>query len=371
MIYKDVPVEENRGQWTNDRPPDPLGRMIEPKPRDWKYLQEMTYVGVDSAFDRGFPNLGEATDMLRRIPEVGATRPRHRRAHRFVASGLYDGIQSFADLEDRIAALPTQQDRGDAFEVFAEAYLATQKIVGSEAVWPIDQVPIEVLKACALPLKDMGADGVYKTYGGEYNAYQSKFRTGRSRVGWDELSTFMGLTEQVGERVLFTNCDDLSEVMDARSCFFCIRGTDLERLTKSDLEAIANWLQGAAFTAKRKDPKPHQTQALEDLLAGLNKHNRVTAVMACGTGKTLVALWLAERMKAKRILVLLPSLQLIPQTLHEWLKETSWKQPSFIAVCSDPTVTSKVKDAIIVYQQDLDFPLTDARKVRGRVSHTT
>jgi hypothetical protein len=48
-------------------------------------------------------------------------------------------------LKARIAALPTERDRGDAFEVFAEAYLATQKIVGAEEVWPADQVPIAVL----------------------------------------------------------------------------------------------------------------------------------------------------------------------------------------------------------------------------------
>ena len=185
--------------------------------------------------------------------------------------GLFTGLESFADLEARIAALPTQQDRGDAFEVFAEAYLATQKLVGAEEVWPADQVPIAVLQACCLPIKDMGADGVYKTWAGQYNAYQSKFRTGRPALTWQELSTFMGLTDQVGERVLFTNCDDLPAVMDARSGFFCIRGTDLERLTKDDLEAIADWLRGAAFTPKRKEPRPHQSEALEAILAGLER----------------------------------------------------------------------------------------------------
>ena len=52
--------------------------------------------------------------------------------------------------------MPTQQDRGDAFEVFAEAYLATQKLVGAEEVWPADQVPIAVLQTCRLPIQDMG-----------------------------------------------------------------------------------------------------------------------------------------------------------------------------------------------------------------------
>jgi predicted helicase len=266
------------------------------------------------------------------------TRPKHPRTSYFVASGLFDGLNGLSELEARVAALPT----------------------------------ITVLQTCRLPLKDMGADGVYKTSAGQYNAYQSKFRTGRPTLGWEELSTFMGLTDQVGERVLFTNCDDLSPVMDDRSGFFCVRGNDLERLTNDDLQAIANWLHGATFTPKRKEKKEHQEQALEAILAGLHEHDRVTAVMACATGKTLVALWLAERMKTKRILVLVPSLALIRQTLHEWLRETKWERPRFIAVCSDPTVAKGVEDALIVHQRDLDFPVTtDVGEVRGFLATTS
>ena len=91
----------------------------------------------------------------------------------------------------------------------------------------------------------------------------------------------------------------------------------------------------------------------------MDEHDRVTAVMACATGKTLVALWLAERMNAKRILVLVPSLALIRQTLHEWLKETTWEQPRFIAVCSDPTVRRGVEDALIVHQTRSGLPGDD------------
>src|SRR5439155_2486902 len=96
-------------------------------------------------------------------------------------------------------------------------------------------------------------------------------------------------------------------------------------------------------------------------------HDRVTAVMACATGKTLVALWMAEQIKAKRILVLIPSLALVRPTLHEWMKETAWERPRFIAVCSDPTVVKGVEeeDALVVHQRDLDFPVTtDMSEVR-------
>ncbi|MGA8435571.1 MAG: hypothetical protein WB713_12420 [Methyloceanibacter sp.] len=124
--------------------------------------------------------------------------PKHPRARYFVTRQLFEDLDGFADLEARISQLPVG-DRGDAFEVFAEAYLATQKLVGAEEVWPADQVPISVLQTCCLPIQDMGADGVYKTWAGQYNAYQSKFRTGRPALTWQELSTFMGLTDQVGE----------------------------------------------------------------------------------------------------------------------------------------------------------------------------
>jgi hypothetical protein len=37
------------------------------------------------------------------MPQTNAARPKHRRTHYFVASGLFDGLESFADLEVRSA----------------------------------------------------------------------------------------------------------------------------------------------------------------------------------------------------------------------------------------------------------------------------
>ena len=99
------------------------------------------------------------------MPQTNTARPKHPRTGYFVARRLFDGLDGFADLEARIAALPREQDRGDAFEVFAEAYLATQKLVGAEEVWPADQVPIAVLQSlspahqghgCGRRLQDVG-----------------------------------------------------------------------------------------------------------------------------------------------------------------------------------------------------------------------
>ena len=66
------------------------------------------------------------------MPGTNTACPKHPRTGYFVGRGLFEGLGGFVDLEARIAELPVG-DLGDAFEVFAEAYLATQKLVGAEA----------------------------------------------------------------------------------------------------------------------------------------------------------------------------------------------------------------------------------------------
>ena len=158
--------------------------------------------------------------------------------------------------------------------------------------------------------------------------------------------------------MLFTNSSEVLEVVTDRRDVFCIRGADLDRLSADDVAAIDTWLRGGVIKRRLWEPKPHQGEALTAILAGLQDHDRVTTVMACGTGKTLTALWLAERREPKRVIVLLPSLSLVRQTLHEWLKQTRWQSPRFLAACSDPTVTSGTEDMMVVHQADLDFPVT-------------
>ena len=321
---------------------------------------------------------------------------RHPKATFFVQRQLFSGMTSFAELEQKIAALPDEQSRGAAFEVFAEAYLATQRKYDAAQVWPHGSVPLDILKNLGLTQQDQGVDGVLQTLLGQFNAYQVKFRTGRPALTWRELSTFIGLADSphIHSRVLLTNCDELPAVLNDRQGFFCIRGSDLDRLEAGDFRAIEAWLADAAFIAPKKSPQPHQAEALDALLPALQTHDRVSAIMACGTGKTLVALWVAENvaiavaasvpasqwlvnpartgssgasppMLVDKIFVLLPSLALLRQTLHEWLRETRLPSLAYLCVCSDPTVKEGI-DALTTQQSDLDFQVsTDAASVRS------
>jgi uncharacterized small protein (DUF1192 family) len=103
----------------------------------------------------------------------------HPKAGSFVRQNLFAGVTSFTELETRIAALPDEPSRGHAFEVFAEAYLATQRKHDAAKVWPLASVPTHTLRTLGLAVQDYGVDGLFQTLLGHFNAYHVKFRTGR------------------------------------------------------------------------------------------------------------------------------------------------------------------------------------------------
>lgn len=88
---------------------------------------------------------------------------------------------------------------------------------------------------------------------------------------------------------------------------------------------------------------PHQKEAVNALTAAFDRSERATAVLACGTGKTRISAAsvqvLGARSNVKRVLVVVPFLELITQTLREWrtvLGDTG--MGDVVAVCSDKDV---------------------------------
>ena len=67
--------------------------------------------------------------MFEQVPQpskaYSENTPRHPKAGNIQSLGLTAGVQSFTEFETRVASLPSEQARGAAFEVFAEACLAT------------------------------------------------------------------------------------------------------------------------------------------------------------------------------------------------------------------------------------------------------
>src|SRR5215471_8121036 len=269
---------------------------------------------------------------------------KHANAGLLIQRGLYDNLHSFAELEQRISALGDENSKavGDAFEVFVEGYLATHQKLQTEAIWLVGQVPQGIRQQMNLPSDAKGIDGVFRTRTGSLVPYQVKFRSQRAYLAYTEIAPFLGLTERATDRIVFTNANELANDVKNRDAMRTVRGIDFDDLTEDDFTAISCWLREQPVPTSKLVPRPDQSEALTRISETLSKSDRAHVVMACGTGKTLVALWAAEALEPKTVLVLLPSLTLLQQTLDEWSRHNGWGRDfTYLCVCSDPTVTHK------------------------------
>jgi superfamily II DNA or RNA helicase len=300
----------------------------------------------------------------------------HSNAGLLIRRGLYDSLHSFAELEQRISALGDENSKvvGDAFEVFVEAYLATHQKLQAEVVWLVGRVPQGVRQQLNLPNDAKGIDGVFRTRTGVLVPYQVKFRSRRKYLTYTQIAPFLGLTERATDRIVFTNSNELAEDVKNRDAMRTVRGIDFDDLTIDDLRAISAWLRQQPLEIKKLDPREDQNEALAKIAATLAKSDRAHIVMACGTGKTFVGLWAAEALKPKTVLVLLPSLILLQQTLDKWSRHNNWgKDFTYLCVCSDPTVAAPDEnDPVRLDATDLEFRVdTNPDEVRRFIERDT
>lgn len=95
----------------------------------------------------------------------------------------------------------------------------------------------------------------------------------------------------------------------------------------------------SVVTGSEVRPRPHQERALADLASTFERFDRAQVIMACGTGKTLVACWAADRQQSGLTLVVVPSLSLVAQTLRAW-RQALGSAFSALVICSDPTTAA-------------------------------
>ena len=74
---------------------------------------------------------------------------------------IIEGISSWSDLEARIAGLPTEMDRGNAFEEFCHAFFIIDPVFQFKEVYRQKEIPPSILARLGYPgVKDIGIDGV-------------------------------------------------------------------------------------------------------------------------------------------------------------------------------------------------------------------
>ena len=107
------------------------------------------------------------------------------------------------------------------------------------------------------------------------------------------------------------------------------------------------------------DLRPHQEEAVSAIESAWADHDRCKAIMACGTGKTLMSLRLVEDWMqggAGTVLFCAPSISLVGQSMREWMGQS--RVPlSPLVVCSD-SKSSRLEDAIPMTLADFEYPAT-------------
>jgi superfamily II DNA or RNA helicase len=270
--------------------------------------------------------------------------------------------------------------KGDIFDRLTQLYLQTSPIykIKLKNVWLREEVPSIVKRKINFPDGDFGIDQVAETFDGEYWSIQSKFRSHTdSALTYGELSTFSTLS--------FVHCNDIKLGIVSHTSMLPIRNRKklgnvselgLEKWSTIDQEiwdAIRSLAKGKTKSLERRKKRKHQIVALKkvkDYFSNVeNKRGKI--IMPCGSGKSLIGFWAAETLDAKSVLIAVPSLHLIGQTIKDWAREFLAKGeiPDWLVVCDNKKIDELNKDEFVgeVYELGID-PSTKTENIKKFIS---
>lgn len=276
---------------------------------------------------------------------------------------------SFDGLVQQINKLAeTQRDRGTYFEYLARAYFQNEPTYQNEFknIWLLADVPAKH----DIPKTDIGVDLVAETFTGELVAIQAKFYDRAiQKSNIDSFLSELG-KDYYKSGIIVASTDkwgkNAEKALADRS--------DVVRIGLSDLRnSRINWDKFSferpdEVTVKaKKKPRYYQKEVIEKALTYFKENDRGQLIMAPGTGKTFTSLKVAEAMAKESdkeqyvVLYLVPSIQLLTQTLRGWNNDTDMTMSS-MAVTSDRNASrSSVKQDesnIQIKASDIGYPAT-------------
>ena len=262
---------------------------------------------------------------------------------------------AFADLFNQLDA--DDRVKGKQFEHICKWFLTNDPVYKHELrrVWLWDEWPgrwgidagidlvAEDRNGHLWAIQAKAYDPAYRVTKRDVNKFLAE--SGREVFTYRMLIATTNLIDRIGERTI--------QDQEKRVTFFRL----------NDLQAAnVDWPrspQDLRPTRPRKPARPrkHQREAIGKVLKGFESAERGQLIMACGTGKTLTALFINEELGAVRTLVLVPSLSLLKQTLNVWRANCTSEFAS-LPVCSDDTVAQTDDDVALAHTSDLGVPVT-------------
>lgn len=258
-----------------------------------------------------------------------------------------------------------QRDKGTLFEKIAQIYFKnepTYKNLFSD-VWLLNEVPEEY----AIPKKDTGVDLVARNEAtGELTAIQAKFYD--NKIYKRHIDSFLAELGKsyYSDGIIVYSLDSLSsnadEAINQLSKPVAQIGLSDLRNSQVDWESFIPSRPNEVKVKNVKKTRPYQNEAIDLTIDYFKENDRGQLIMAPGTGKTFTSLKLVEKMAKQtnkatfNVLYLVPSIQLLSQTLIGWNNDTELSMHSF-AVTSDRNA-SKKKNADELSAKDIGFPAT-------------
>ncbi|MGO4955529.1 type ISP restriction/modification enzyme [Ligilactobacillus ruminis] len=277
-------------------------------------------------------------------------------------------MATFNELVNQIDEnIEQQRDRGTAFEKLAVAYLENEPAFKNKYsdVWMLNEVPEEY----HISKQDTGVDIVARDRAtGKLTAVQAKYY--RSKITKKNIDSFLAEVgkDYYSDGIIVTSTNDWNK--NAKNA--------TEYLTKEISVVGLSQLQNANFdwqlfdfnsrnnlTMKPKKLRDYQKEAIKKSLDYFKTNRRGKLVMAPGTGKTFTSLKIAEALFNEKggnnynVLYLVPSIQLLSQTLFNWNSDKSneIEMVSF-SVVSDKKATKKKQGEDDLSARDVGFPAT-------------
>ena len=225
------------------------------------------------------------------------------------------------------------------------------------ADWP------ERVEETGLDGRDIGIDLVARLTDGSWVAIQCKCYDPDARVGKPDIDSFLAITQLAGPsgrrvfsmRWIVATCPwTKTAELQIASMTPPVRRIDF--LRHAD-DPVAEEVTQRPL----RKPWPLQAEAIEDVLAGLQNHDRGRLIMACGTGKTFTSLRIAEHIVSDggRILFLAPSIALVSQARREWLRHTA-RDLDCRVVCSDSTAGGRGESGNDIGLSELECDVTSS-----------
>jgi len=262
---------------------------------------------------------------------------------------------------------------GDLFERLTQLYLQTHPTYRSKIknVWWCNngELPEEVRKKLNLPETDEGIDLLCETYSGEYWSVQSKYQTNSDRpLNYKKLSTFLSLSFVTAKGISTGLVVHTSTKKVKKSH---LMGNTVELglqhwldITDGQWDQILDVCRGNLLQPpEKRNPRKYQKLAIQKAKLHFLKqgHSRGKLIMPCGAGKSLIAYWSTKALKAKSVIVAVPSLALVKQSLEDWTSEflAEGIHPEWMAVCSDDSVgRMKEADSTVATVYEAGIPTT-------------